>query len=895
MFAVSIQENGPADKYEAQTRPKDGEFTVSRSTHSLTPSTTHNRFPAVGRVNHRLPAGGNRNPAVPAAAGPLDVPLARFMGDLRDWLSEATAAGLDKTTESNADSLQVAEDVTQGIIARIHPNSISEQRRKAVIDYVKRLLRNHLGCEVFPFGSVPLKTYLPDGDIDLTAFAGMNAEEALANDVFAVLDREDMNGNAEFVVKDVQLIRAEVKLVKCIIQNIVVDISFNQLGGLCTLCFLEQVDRLIGKDHLLKRSILLIKAWCYYESRILGAHHGLLSTYALETLVFYKFLEFYSKFDWEKYCISLNGPVLISALPEIVVEPPKVSGGDLLFSNDFLKECVEEFSVPSKGFGTTNQRTFIRKHLNIVDPLKENNNLGRSVSRGNYFRIRSAFGFGVQKLERVSSETKDGIASILNEMFSNTMDRHVSGQRPDVQDPVPPYGHGDFGADTHFLGHEMYHDNQSSHLPDYGVSGEFELSVNGVFDKVVISEAEKSSSRGGSEAPQSSKKVISEEDKSVDEASISDRLSGDANDLASTRTPATSNGTAKSSPPDGLECFSPSVYKAYHAPHLYFPRSSSRPEERRNGDAAGEHPENWDEEQLTGGLHERPSLSSPISWSSEDTYSAYPGIQASSCSLELSNSLSDLSGDYESHVKSLLYGRWCYDYALAAQAAQVSPPFVSQFQGKSPWDVVRRSMQHKHTSFSQINSNGLVPGRPFYPMNSQVMQVPPFGVEEMRKPRGTGTYIPSTNHYRARTTMGRGRPQAPPVKSPRDNGRGPVPVEVVFSERIRRLSESHGRPHVPASDLNDSESPRRKSHANANGSMHHPPSDQVEFSSFGQNPWSGAGSTWPRSSTTSPSTSGTQRPRSSDGISQDRILEQSYHLKNDDDFPPLPETAGKGL
>ena len=34
----------------------------------------------------------------------------------------------------------------------------------------------------------------------------------------------------------------QVKLVKCIVQNIVVDISFNQIGGLCTLCFLEKVQ-----------------------------------------------------------------------------------------------------------------------------------------------------------------------------------------------------------------------------------------------------------------------------------------------------------------------------------------------------------------------------------------------------------------------------------------------------------------------------------------------------------------------------------------------------------------------------------------------------------------------------------------------------------------------------
>lgn len=64
--------------------------------------------------------------------------------------------------------------------------------------------------QVFPFGSVPLKTYLPDGDIDLTAFGGLNFEEALAQDVCSVLEREDQNIAAEFVVKDVQLIRAEV-------------------------------------------------------------------------------------------------------------------------------------------------------------------------------------------------------------------------------------------------------------------------------------------------------------------------------------------------------------------------------------------------------------------------------------------------------------------------------------------------------------------------------------------------------------------------------------------------------------------------------------------------------------------------------------------------------------
>jgi hypothetical protein len=96
----------------------------------------------------------------------------------------------------------------------------------------------------------------------------------------------------------------------------------------------SQVDQLFGRDHLFKRSIILVKAWCYYESRILGANTGLISTYALAVLVLYiinlfhsslsgplavlyKFLDYYGSFDWNNYCISVNGPVPISSLPEL--------------------------------------------------------------------------------------------------------------------------------------------------------------------------------------------------------------------------------------------------------------------------------------------------------------------------------------------------------------------------------------------------------------------------------------------------------------------------------------------------------------------------------------------------------------------------------------------------
>ncbi|KAF5759602.1 putative polynucleotide adenylyltransferase [Helianthus annuus] len=333
-----------------------------------------------------------------------------------------------------------AEKAAEGIISNFQPSIVAEKKRDAVIIYLQKLLKDKLDCEmslVFAYGSVPLKTYLPDGDIDLSVVGART--RSLIKEIASLLESEEKNSSAEFVVKDVQLIGAQVKLVKCLVQNLVVDISVNQIGGLCTLCFLEQVDRVIKKDHLFKRSIILIKAWCYYESRTLGAHVGLISTYGLETLVLYifhvfhitidgplsvlyKFLEYFSTFDWDNYGISLMGPIRLSELPRIMVERPPNSD-DLLLKVGFLRRCSDTLSIPMR-----HGDTFSKKHLNIVDPLNVHNNLGRSVSQGNFFRIRSALGYGARKLRQILTAPEDKLTEELLSFFSNTLKMHGSGQ-----------------------------------------------------------------------------------------------------------------------------------------------------------------------------------------------------------------------------------------------------------------------------------------------------------------------------------------------------------------------------------------------------------------------------------------------------------------------------------
>lgn len=826
-----------------------------------------------------------------------------------------------------------AEQTTHEIIRQVQPTVVSEERRRDVIDYVQRLLKGYLGCEVFPFGSVPLKTYLPDGDIDLTAFCGYNLEEAFANDVYSVLEAEDHNPASEFVVKDVQYIRAEVKLVKCLVQNIVVDISFNQIGGLCALCFLEEVDRLIGKDHLFKRSIILIKAWCYYESRILGAHHGLISTYALETLVLYifhlfhsslngplavlhKFLDYFSKFDWENFCVSLNGPVHVSSLPEIAAEIPNSSKDDLLLSDDFMRECVKKFSVPSRG-NETIYRTFMQKHLNIVDPLKENNNLGRSVSKGNFFRIRSAFSYGARKLGQILLQPQESIAEEVRKFFTNTLDRHGKGQRPDVQDLLLTSGCNGFAPEILVSGAE-------SNLDDISVLEEVSVDCNNLSSEcsVVSGDTRHGVVRNFRKSGTYVERTQTQHDRGVngavpfrtlpaahDELSASaSRVSGDAIDLATYGIRDLRMADHRDKPSPCLEEDKKSLLPNIdHATNLVV----SQPLENgkmENGDLDDERPTDssiltlsrkftgqprtcHDNRNVTSGEQENNHICNNLD--SNSRYASMksnapclrdsPSVHRNSCysktagSHETANFHPDLSGDVDSHLDNLGYGRWWYDHGLqmTIQPMHLTLPV---FQPKNPWDAIRQSVQFRRDVVPQMNVS-----RPaFFPINPPVVHGA-FNVDEMPKARGTGTYFPITSHhsYRERPYM-KGRSQGQ-LKSPRTNGRGPASLD---RSPQAQSPGRHGGGRPKSSDSYES-SPRGKVYKEVNGFVH-TSEKSVELGAPGHPPleaaFQEAESCGLLDSVPSP---GSQNGESVFVVNDDRLSLQCYHLKDDEDFPPL--------
>ena len=126
------------------------------------------------------------------------------------------------------------------------------------------------------------------------------------------------------VITDINLIFADVKLIKCKFENLPIDISINNLVGLCKLLFFANLEKNYLDANLFKRSILLIKSWCYYEGCILGSNICLLASYALEILVvymfnnhrnmfeteveaFFHFFKIVSTFDWDKNIVPIFG------------------------------------------------------------------------------------------------------------------------------------------------------------------------------------------------------------------------------------------------------------------------------------------------------------------------------------------------------------------------------------------------------------------------------------------------------------------------------------------------------------------------------------------------------------------------------------------------------------
>lgn len=356
------------------------------------------------------------------------------------------------------------------------------------------------------------------------------------------------------------------------------------------------------------------------------------------------------------------------------------------------------------------------------------------------------------------------MAAELRRFFSNTLDRHGSEQRPDVQDPVPMSRHNGFSPMSVVSGAEFYQEDQCIY--------ESESTISSGTTENHKSEHEGSMHVGGN-VESSNSKIANVSHGCVDGNAISERrLSGDAKDLATSKIQSLkiSDDVVQSSTGEDS-----------NTPHLYSTRSPRNGEVIKsdielkqsinsglsenkvasecsiaNGKLTG--PSDHDDQE---GKHLTVSVShdvqspvgskcppflmnmAPLSEDANYGYSCHQASPGTCVTPETLNSVSDLSGDYDSHLISLHHGRWCFEHALNASYSPMSPPMVPTFHNKNSWDLIPRSLSFRRNVIPHMNTNGVVPRPIYYPINPPILPGASFAMDEMPKPRGTGTYFPN--------------------------------------------------------------------------------------------------------------------------------------------------------
>ena len=247
-----------------------------------------------------------------------------------DFILDIIGQTLERENERN-----INLNIVKSIITKIFQNKLP--------DYTTYILT---------YGSFPMKAYLKNADIDITIFFGPKIEKKvlielpldLINKAIHLIKEEFERYNKEIsfeLFSDIKIIMADIRLLKCKIGSISLDISVNNFSGLYKIVLIDYIENQFksqfnknnlfldtsysdNKLNIFRRTLLLVKGWCYFEGNLMGSNIGLMASYTLEILVIYvfnnyyefiynefdgfeKFFEIMEKINWEKNIISLFG------------------------------------------------------------------------------------------------------------------------------------------------------------------------------------------------------------------------------------------------------------------------------------------------------------------------------------------------------------------------------------------------------------------------------------------------------------------------------------------------------------------------------------------------------------------------------------------------------------
>ena len=136
------------------------------------------------------------------------------------------------------------------VVRALQPSQDAIESRYSIYQYLRGIVWNVLGVEIFPVGSFVGRVFLLEGDLDMTVILPRSVESntwfVKLNEVLCMAAmglRSDINTQPflRMQVNNISFINAEVKIIKATINNISVDISANQIGAVYAQALVEKV------------------------------------------------------------------------------------------------------------------------------------------------------------------------------------------------------------------------------------------------------------------------------------------------------------------------------------------------------------------------------------------------------------------------------------------------------------------------------------------------------------------------------------------------------------------------------------------------------------------------------------------------------------------------------
>ena len=154
------------------------------------------------------------------------------------------------------------------IIMNLRPSIKSLMERKVVLEYIKKNLSKCLGARVFCIGSSMNNVFLPQETIEVTPFLCKGQEEKWFLRVNEGLCADAMASGGFDNGVEVSSVSFDCKAasISATVNGMKVNIVHNELVALYNGALLEDISHMIGKDGLVKRSLLLIKSWCFLDT-----------------------------------------------------------------------------------------------------------------------------------------------------------------------------------------------------------------------------------------------------------------------------------------------------------------------------------------------------------------------------------------------------------------------------------------------------------------------------------------------------------------------------------------------------------------------------------------------------------------------------------------------------